>query len=117
MYVVTLRNVSFFAYHGLYPEEAVHGNTFEVDLQIKYNPSKPVHDIGETVDYVMVYEILKTEMAKPRLLLETLAEDVAEKISHSFPFIHSLEISIRKMQPPIPDFSGQVEVRLIKNLE
>ncbi|MBU6158752.1 MAG: dihydroneopterin aldolase [Bacteroidetes bacterium] len=114
MYSVTLQNVSFFAYHGLYPEEAVNGNTFEVDLTLCCDYHQPIQTIEETVDYVAVYELLKTEMAIPRLLLETLAEDICEKIHTSFPSVHTININIRKMHPPIPGFTGQVGVGLVK---
>jgi dihydroneopterin aldolase len=117
MYSVTLRNVSFFAYHGLYPEEAVNGNTFEIDLTLSCAYHQPIHSIADTVDYVAVYELLKKEMEIPRSLLETLAEDICQKIQSAFPLVKTIEINIRKMHPPIPGFTGQVGVGLVKAYE
>lgn len=114
MYSVTLQNVSFFAYHGLYPEEAVNGNTFEIDLKLSCDYRRPIHSIEETVDYVEVYDLLKREMATPRHLLEILAEDICEKIHAAFPSVKIININIRKINPPIPGFGGKVGVGLEK---
>ena len=50
------------------------------------------------------------EFAKRRHLLETLAMDIAERIQVQFDEIESLLITIRKLNPPITNFSGSVAI-------
>ena len=112
---ISLTHLRFFAYHGLYAEEKKTGNQFEINLTVSYTPSSEIiTDISETINYVSLYELLKTEMQQPRGLLETLAMEIAEKIHTGFLLVKEIEISIAKTQPPIERFTGEVGVRFRK---
>jgi dihydroneopterin aldolase len=113
IYSIYLKNVRFFAYHGLYPEEAVNGNFFEIDLTVKFTKDRPIHSIEETIDYAALYELLKQEMNIRRQLLETLGRDICELIKMKYPKIISTELNIRKINAPIPDFSGTTGISII----
>jgi dihydroneopterin aldolase len=115
IYSVYLKNVQFFAYHGLYPEEAVNGNMFEVDLSVQYTSHELIQKIEETIDYVALYDILKTQMQQRRELLETLGRDTCDCIKVQYPQIISIHIDIRKLNPPIPEFNGTAGFSLIIN--
>ena len=109
---IELQKLHFFAFHGLYPEEKKMGNEFEVNLNVSYLPaSGTITDISETVNYVVLYNLLKTEMQKPRHLLETFVMEVTEQIHLSFSQIKKVEISITKLHPPIEKFTGTVGVK------
>jgi dihydroneopterin aldolase len=107
IYSVYLKNVQFFAYHGLYPEEALNGNIFEVDLTVRYSKQEVITCIEDTIDYAALFDILKIQMQKRRDLLETLGREICDDIKGRFPQIISIEIDIRKQNPPIPDFNGK----------
>jgi len=109
---IQLREVSFFAYHGLYPEEKRKGTRFQVDLSVNFDhPSgKIIHTIQESVNYVRLYEIVKEEMDHPRDLLETVSMQISEKIKATFPAVNEIAVTITKLNPPIEDFSGKVSV-------
>ena len=112
---ISLKKLSFFAYHGLYAEERKTGNEFEVNLSVSYLPiSGTITDISDTVNYVQLYELLKTEMQKPRDLLETLVMEITEAIHLSFSQIKKVEIAVTKLHPPIPQFTGTVGVKYLK---
>jgi 7,8-dihydroneopterin aldolase/epimerase/oxygenase len=109
---IELKQLHFFAHHGLYAEEIKVGNEFEVNLIVSYQPSSgTITDISDTVNYVQLYDLLKTEMQKPRQLLETFVMEVTELIHVTFPQIKKIEISISKLHPPIAKFTGTVGVR------
>ncbi len=109
---ISLNELHFFAYHGLYAEERKTGNEFEVSLAVSYEPSSEIiNSIADTVNYASLYELLKTEMQQPRNLLETLVMEVTEKIYSSFLQIKSIEISVTKLHPPIVKFTGNVGVK------
>jgi dihydroneopterin aldolase len=115
IYSVYLKNVQFFAYHGLYPEEAQNGNIFEIDLSVRYTKQELIKTIEETIDYAVLHDILKSHMQERRSLLETLGKEICDEIKNRYPQISFIEIDIRKQNPPIPDFNGKAGFSLIIN--
>ena len=115
MITIELKQLRFLAYHGLYAEERKTGNEFEINLSVSFQPSSgTITGIADTVNYSSLYSLLKTEMQKPRHLLETLVMEVAEVIHVSFPQIKKIEISITKLHVPIAKFTGTAGVRYQK---
>jgi len=112
---IELKSLRFLAYHGLYAEERKTGNEFEINLAVSYQPSSgTITGISDTVNYSGLYALLKTEMQKPRHLLETFLMEVAEIIHLSFPQIKKIEISITKLHVPITKFTGTAGVKYLK---
>lgn len=112
---VELKQLLFQSHHGLYPEEKLTGNRFEVNLSVEYVPQENVIDtIENTVNYTQLYEIIKKEMGKPRDLLETIVMEIVNTIHAEFPQINKIDISIEKQNPPIIQFTGAVCVRFLK---
>ena len=112
---IELKKLRFLAYHGLYAEERKTGNEFEINLSVSYQPSSgTITGISDTVNYSELYTLLKTEMQKPRHLLETFLMEVAEFIHGSFPQIKKIEISITKLHVPISKFTGTAGVKYQK---
>ncbi|HYH15133.1 MAG TPA: dihydroneopterin aldolase [Flavisolibacter sp.] len=115
---IQLENVRFFAAHGLYKEEALLGNEFEVDASISYKaPKKVVGHIEETVDYVKVYQLIEEVMLQQQELLETCAMIIADRIQQQFPYVKNVTISIRKIHAPITNFAGRVGVKYSKRFK
>ena len=113
---IELKQLYFHAFHGLYAEERKMGNEFEVNLCVSYQPSSgTITDISDTINYVQLYELLKIEMQQPRHLLETFIMEAAEKIHASFLQVKKIEISIKKLHPPIAKFTGTVGVKYSKD--
>lgn len=115
---VLLKDLQFFAFHGLYEEEKVLGNDFLVNLEIGYRPKQfPVQHIEDTIDYAAVYQLVKRRMNIPTPLLETLMSDIAREILAQFSLSDSVTITIEKMRPPVPQFTGSLGVSLTLNRE
>ncbi|MCH5236049.1 MAG: dihydroneopterin aldolase [Muribaculaceae bacterium] len=114
-YKISLNNLLFYAYHGVMEEERKNGNEFRVSLSvfIPYNNEIALDDIDATVSYADLYEIVKEEMAKPKNLLETVAQRIVLDIKSNFPQIKRGEVTIEKMHPPIPGILGTASVSLI----
>jgi dihydroneopterin aldolase len=109
---IHLHQLRFHAFHGLYPEEQVLGNDFLVDISIQCTTILPVTDLGQSVNYASVYELVKEIMARPVPLLETLAWDMAQQILARFSQAATIEISIRKENPPIEAIQGSVGISI-----
>lgn len=112
--IIRLRNMRFYAYHGLFPEEARLGQRFEVDVDLIRDFSEAGHndDLEQSVNYADIYKIVEGVVTERRFdLVEALAEHLAAAIGASHAPI-SLVVRVRKPNPPVPgDFDG-VEVEI-----
>jgi dihydroneopterin aldolase len=112
MIKVALHEVKFFAYHGFYPEEQILGNHFLVNVEVEFNAEKIADDeISNTVNYEKLYSILAEEMKRSRKLLETLVQEMIVKIRSEFPFLETVKVGIKKLNPPLP---GEVKYSLVE---
>ncbi len=102
MIKVALQEVRFFAYHGFYPEEQILGSSFLLDVEVEFKNEDVEDDISNTVNYEKLYFILAEEMKQPRKLLETLVQEMIEKIRADFPFLETVKVGIKKLNPPLP---------------
>ena len=100
---VALEGLSFHAYHGVYAHERNTGNNFEVDIAVETDFSlAAVHDdITGTVDYEVLYRIVKDEMEKPSRLIETVAEKIVNDVLSELPAVIKVDLTIAKLTPPI----------------
>ena len=111
---ISLNNLSFYAYHGVYEEELKTGNEFRINLSvwIPCHEEMDEDDLENTVSYADLYSIVEAEMKKPRKLLETVALSIAKTIKKDFSLIKRGSISIEKVHPPIPGMLGSASVIL-----
>ena len=108
---IQLHHLRFTAAHGLYKEEALVQNEFEVNLSLTVKaPKEKVKSIEETINYAEVYQIVKEIFSKPEPLLETIAMTIAEELKFRFPALKKIAVQIIKLHPPITGFTGSVSV-------
>jgi len=111
-FTISLHNVRFRAYHGLYPEERQKGNDFVVNMDVIYTPaSQLITDIDETIDYARLYTIMNAVMEKPVDLLETVAQSICREIQQAYPQVQKVLVEVQKLNPPIDGFTGISAVR------
>ena len=113
MGIIKVENIRVFAHHGCLTEETKIGSDYRVDLQVKANlqTSAQTDDLYDTVDYVLLNNIVKEEMAIASKLLETVAKRVLGRIFKESNMVEKATISISKINPPI---GGDVEMVTIK---
>ncbi|MFZ6010982.1 MAG: dihydroneopterin aldolase [Bacteroidota bacterium] len=100
---VALEGLEFHAYHGVYPHERDSGNWFEVDVAVETDFSRAAeHDeLAGTVNYEVLFRLVKDEMEQPSKLLETVAEKIVQKVMDEFPSVLQVDLAISKLNPPI----------------
>lgn len=111
MLYIHLHKLRFRSFHGLYEEERVVGNDYEIDLSVGFEPGLlPIKDIGQTLNYVALFEIVKQRMSVPTPLLETIITEISDEIRQKYPVVAKISISLKKLFPPINNFEGAVGV-------
>ena len=106
---IFLSDVRFHAYHGVMPQERTVGADFAVSAKIGYDFSLAAEtdDVADTLSYADVYELIKTEMAKPSRLLEHVAGRMVKAIGERFAGVQSIDVTVVKLNPPLgADCSG-----------
>lgn len=108
---ISLNNVRFRAYHGLYPEERQKGNDFVVNMQVTYTPrAGTIVSLEDTIDYGALFDIMNSIMQQPVDLLETLVQGIAQAVHQKFSQVKEITVSVEKLNPPIDKFSGSAAV-------
>jgi len=110
MITLHLHNLNFFSFHGLYEEEKILGNEYEVNADVMFDEKKIITGINETINYAKIFEVIKQRMDIPTALLETVAQDLAQQIQAIDPRIKTISISIVKKHPPLSNIQGSVGV-------
>ena len=110
---ISLSNLEFFGFHGLYEGEKKIGNQFLVDIQIDFTPTVLiVSELDQTIDYVLVYNKVKEIMAIPTPLLETLVCKIADQILIDHTIADKVFVQITKQKLAIPSFVGDTSVSI-----
>lgn len=100
---VELEGLEFHAYHGLYPHERESGNWFEVDIAVEtdFTEAAVTDELAGTVNYEVLFRIVKDEMDKPSKLLETVAGKIVSDVLDQLPAALNVTLKISKLNPPI----------------
>ena len=115
MVSIKLKQLRFFAHHGLYEEERKVSNEFMVDLEVFFeSPAPVITKMSETINYIKLYELVKKHMLQTTDLLETLATSITEDIHASYKQVRKVSINVAKKYPPVINFSGNVAVSYVK---
>jgi 7,8-dihydroneopterin aldolase/epimerase/oxygenase len=106
---VSLQGIEFHAYHGVFAAENQLGNRFTIDLTVHTDfKNAMLHDqLDQTVDYVKLYDIVKSHMAQPVKLLEHLAHLIIQDVLKIYPECQEIEVQIKKHNPPLGGLVNQ----------
>lgn len=104
---IELKQMNFYAYHGVSAQERTVGNTYTVDLRfgLDLRPAALSDSLSDTVNYASVYAAVREEMLIPSNLIEHVAGRILARLRRDFPLILTLEIRLAKRNPP---FGGDI---------
>ncbi len=113
MGTIKLQNIRTFSFHGCLEEEGKIGSDYRVDLEIKTDLRKSSlsDDIKDTVDYVLLNQIVVEEMDIRSKLLEHVANRIIVRIFKEIPSVSRIILAVSKLNPPI---GGDVEAVTIE---
>jgi dihydroneopterin aldolase len=96
MFTISLHQIKIFAPIGLYPQEQLLGNHFEIDIEVDVKDYSEKH----FVDYTLLQDCVESAFKTKDQILELLALAIYKNINHRFDFITRTKVCIRKMNPP-----------------
>lgn len=107
---VVVSGLAIHAKHGCHAEERRTGGPFEVDITVEgdFSAAASSDEIDDAIDYVTLMDLAKDEMSKPRNLIETVAKELADRILDQFASVDNVEVTIKKLQPPVEHHIGYV---------
>jgi dihydroneopterin aldolase len=114
MGTVHVAGIRTYAYHGCMPEEASIGTWFEthVAIQADLTDAAENDNLSQTVDYVIVGQIVKEEMARRAYLIENVAQRIIDRCKTEWAFAKHVRVEVRKFNPPMNAEVGYVSVVL-----
>jgi len=101
--IIELKSMKFYAFHGVFEQEMTVGNYFIVDISYSFPMDKAFlsDNINDTINYMDVYQVVKSEMGRPSKLLEHLTERISGVLKSDFPQLTYLKIKVSKLNPPL----------------
>ena len=108
MGIIKVEGIKIYAFHGCLPEETKIGGNYIVDVHLETDFEKAalMDDLSQTIDYVQIYEIVRSEMAIPSKLIEHVGQRIINKLKSEIISIEHVEVKVTKLNPPM---NGDVE--------
>lgn len=108
MALIELEQMEFYAFHGCYKAESIVGTRFLVNIKFETNTQKAEQSdlLSDTVNYLEVYQVVKTQMEIKSNLLEHVARRIIQSLKQKYSAIDALQVKISKLNPPL---GGQLE--------
>jgi dihydroneopterin aldolase len=101
---IELKELVFFARHGLLPEEDTLGQRFRVDVVVTLDSSLDlaVDTPAVTVNYVELFETVKRIFTGQRFnMIEAAADAIAAAILRDFDKVQSVTVNVKKPSVPV----------------
>lgn len=114
MDTILIEQIEFYAYHGASDEEQAIGHRYAVDAKLGFDTrSAGASDrLDDTVNYSHVARrIAEIGTNRQFRLLEALASVIADAILSEFP-VESIQLTIRKLHPPMSTIAAAVGVTI-----
>jgi dihydroneopterin aldolase len=113
MGTILLEGMEFFSFHGCFKEEQIIGTKFIVDLGVEadLSVSEESDHLSDTLDYVGLYNCVKTEMAQKSHLLEHVASRILAAVLLNYPAAEQIDLKIAKINPPMGGKMQQVSYK------
>ena len=113
--MIRLTGVSARGFHGVLPRERETGQQFKVDAELAVRRAGLDDALETTVDYgSLATAIVARIEGEPYLLIETLAERIAEDCLGD-PLVERVRVVVHKPHAPIPVPFADVEVEVVRD--
>lgn len=112
---MTLRNMVFYAHHGVFEAEKEMGQRFEIDVSLDLDLAAAGRsdDLALSVNYADVYALVKRVVVERNFnLIEGLAEAIASQLLAAYSGVERATVRVRKPHAPVGGVLDTVEVEI-----
>jgi len=108
MHIILVEGISVYAYHGCLEEEGRIGCNYLVDVTMEtdFSEAAKSDDLNQTIDYVTVYNIVRSQMAIRSKLIEHAGQRIVDELKATLKGLQKLSVKVTKLNPPM---NGNVE--------
>jgi len=117
---LVLSGIELIGFHGQDEAERRRGNRFRIDLAMEGDVESALTSdaLADTVDYSGVVAVVrKVNEERHHLLIESLADAIANALLAAFPSIVKLSIRVMKLDPPGLGRVRSAGIELVKERE
>ena len=102
-HTIEVNGIKVYAFHGCLVEESLIGGNYEVDVSMltDFQLAAETDALEHTIDYVIVNQIVKEEMAIRSKLIEHVGHRILVRLKKTCKNLHDVLIKITKICPPI----------------
>ncbi len=114
---IDLRGIQIYAYHGVLDAEKKLGQRFVVDVTLfgDFSQAARTDDLKYAMDYSQVHTLVCDAMTQKNFdLIEAAAGHLCTVLLDKT-MAEKVEVVVEKTTPPIPGFTGQALVRLVRD--
>ena len=103
MGIINVNGIRVYAFHGCLPEEGKIGGEYVVDVRItgNFKEAEATDELADTVDYCVVFEAVKREMAIRSKLIEHAAARIVSALRIAYPNVEQFDVKVTKINPPM----------------
>jgi 7,8-dihydroneopterin aldolase/epimerase/oxygenase len=115
---ISVNEMTFFGYHGVFPEETRLGQRFNVDLDVycDLKDAGQSDDLSYSINYAELYFLTREIVeGEPFKLIEAVAEKIANTVLAKFPQALEVKVKVIKPDPPIPGYYKSVSVEITRS--
>ena len=101
---IELKELVFFARHGLLEEEASLGQRFRLDMIAELDSDLDLQEDSpnSTVNYVELFETVESTFTKRRFnTIEAAADAIASAVLERFDRVHTVTVKVKKPSVPV----------------
>lgn len=115
MDLIRISGIRSYGHHGALPEETRLGQRFTVSIELELDtrPAAAADELTKTVNYAAIIRTVEEQLKGPPVyLIETLAQQIANRILTQFPLVQATTVEVHKPFAPVAaDFDG-ISVRI-----
>jgi len=114
---IILKDLAFYGYHGVMPEEGKIGARFVVDLECGLDTRRAAQtdEVEDTISYALIFECVQAAFTDSRYkLLEALAQNICDRLFAAQDRIDWVRVRVCKPEAPIPTVQGEFAVEIVR---
>lgn len=114
---IEIKNLTVYAYHGVFPDENKKGQNFKISAKLYMDMEKSARtdDLSDSADYGSICQYINKLMNKKTFhLIEAAADYVARELLLAFPDVEKLELKFSKPEAPVDFPFDDISVNIEK---